>query len=54
VSAWYYVIPTGTRCLVAGFVLEVPFDARDRPDMIQAKAMIARAVGQLRLEFDEV
>jgi len=48
------VIPIGTRrCLVASFELAIPLDLWDRPDIVEAKSMMAREISKLRLEFDE-
>jgi len=50
---WYYVIPTRTRCIIAGLELAIPLELRDRPDMVEAKSMVAREIAKLRLEFDD-
>ena len=50
---WYYLIPVRTRYLVAGFELAIPSTLRDRADMVEAKAVMAREIGKLRLEFDD-
>ena len=47
------MIPTGKRCLVAGFSLGIPLALRDRSDMIEAKALLGREIANLRLEFDD-
>ena len=46
-------MPVGERCLIATFMFSVPGALRDRPDMIEVKALLAREIANLRLEFDD-
>jgi hypothetical protein len=50
---WRYVIPIETVCVVATFGLTIPLELRDQADMVEARAMIAREIADLRLEFDD-
>jgi hypothetical protein len=50
---WRYVIPIETVCLVASFGLTIPLELQDQAEMVEARAMIAREIANLRLEFDD-
>jgi hypothetical protein len=50
---WRYVIPIDTVCLVANFGLTIPLGLRDQANMVEARAMMAREIANLRLEFDD-
>jgi hypothetical protein len=53
VTHWYYLIPCGESCVIASFVLDIPTALRERPEMIEARALLARAIAELRLEPDD-
>ena len=50
---WYYLIPCGESCVIASFVLDIPTALREQPEMIEARALLARAIAELRLEPDD-
>jgi hypothetical protein len=53
-TSWYYLIPYGESCMIASFVLAIPTAFRERPEMIEARALLAREIANLRLELEDI
>ena len=40
--------------MIASFVLAIPPAFRERPEMIEARALLAREIANLRLELEDI
>jgi len=53
-TIWYYLIPRPEACVINSFTLDTPPEMRDRPEMAEAKALLAHRIANLRLELEDM
>jgi hypothetical protein len=53
-TIWYYLIPRPEACVIISFTLDIPSEIRDRPEMAEAKALLAHQIANLRLELEDM
>jgi len=53
-TVWYYLIPQGETCIIITFYLYMPPELGDRSDMLEAKALLAREIADLRLDLEDM